>query len=221
MPLAHALGASQHIDAGDLPGFGGTEPLARMSVDAFAENFAAHAVERPWIAVGHSMGAKIALAAAAKRSKGLVGLILVAPSPPTPQPMTDTERSENIRAFGDRAAARKQFATIAPGLPPALLATCVEDQLHATEAAWRWWLLDGSREDISARTRGLQLPALIIAGDNDRVLGTEPAVQLSRSLPNSALRIVTAAGHLVPLERPEAVARLVDNFVAKIAVLTP
>lgn len=50
------------------------------------------------------MGGKIALSFAAMQPSGLTSLVLVAPSPPTPEPMTDIERMQLLNAFGDKCA---------------------------------------------------------------------------------------------------------------------
>ncbi|MCA1654701.1 MAG: alpha/beta fold hydrolase [Sphingomicrobium sp.] len=215
-PLLHALGGSGEQIVPDLPGFGGTAPPMTLTLDTYADYLADRAGVRPWIAVGHSMGGKIALACAARRPSNLVGLVLIAASPPTPQPMSDDDRRASIEAFGNRQSARRQLTSIAGRLPPALLEICVEDELRVAWPAWRWWLEQGSRADISGRTHGLQLPVLIITGDDDRVLGSDTAAQIQRGLPNATLRTIADAGHMVPLEHPERVARLIRDFAAKI-----
>ncbi|WP_369830655.1 alpha/beta fold hydrolase [Mycobacterium sp. ACS1612] len=58
------------------------------------------------------------------------------------------------------------------------------------------------------------LPALIISGDQDRVIPVDHALAAHRTLPNSRLHIMPGVGHHPPTERPEAVARLIDDFVA-------
>ena len=98
-------------------------------------------------------------------------------------------------------------------LPPDVFKICVEDELRVAEPAWRWWLERGSRDDISAATGEIDFPALVIAGDDDRVLGPDTAPAIARSLPRAKLKIVPDAGHLSPLERPAVIAALVREFV--------
>ncbi len=45
----------------------------------------------PFLRVGHSMRGKVAVALAAWRPPGLAGVILIALSPPCPEPMTDDD----------------------------------------------------------------------------------------------------------------------------------
>ena len=61
------------------------------------------------------------------------------------------------------------------------------------------------------------LPALIISGDQDRVIPVEHARAAHQTLPNSRLHIMSGVHHHPPTERPEAVARLIDDFVATTA----
>ena len=58
------------------------------------------------------------------------------------------------------------------------------------------------------------LPALIISGDEDRVIPVEHARAAHRMLPDSRLHIMSGVHHHPPTERPEAVARLINEFVA-------
>jgi pimeloyl-ACP methyl ester carboxylesterase len=58
------------------------------------------------------------------------------------------------------------------------------------------------------------LPALIISGDEDRVIPVEHARAAHRMLPDSRLHIMSGVHHHPPTERPETVAHLIDDFVA-------
>ena len=64
------------------------------------------------------------------------------------------------------------------------------------------------------------LPALIISGDEDRVIPVEHARAAHEILPNSRLHVLPGVRHHPPTERPEAVASLIDEFVAATAEAT-
>ncbi len=212
-PLLEALGGGEHV-APDLPGFGGSEPPADPTLDAYADHFAGLAGTRDWIAVGHSMGGKIALAAAARRPANLIGMILIASSPPTPEPIAEAERRASLECYGSRRFALQQFTKTAPRLSPTLMNVCIEDQLHVARPVWRWWLEEGSRVDISTNTDRIDLPVLVISPDDDQVLGAVVATGIASALANATLRTVVDAGHFVTLERPAALARLIEAYVA-------
>ena len=215
-PLLAALAGEFECVVPDLPGFGGTAaPAPDPSLDGYAAAFAALSPPRPWIAVGHSMGGKIALAAALDRPAGLAGLVLIAPSPPTPEPMTPKDRRKTLASFGDLDDARSHFEEITEHtLSSEQFAACVADELAVDRIAWDWWLERGSRDDISGATATLTLPVLVLTGDNDTVLGPNIAPSVAARLAGAQLETVAGAGHLVPLERPDAVAGAVRRFAA-------
>ena len=64
-------------------------------------------------------------------------------------------------------------------------------------------------------------PRLIISGDQDRVIPVEHARAAHRTMPNSRLHIIPGVHHHPPTERPETVARLIDDFVASTGEDTP
>ncbi|MGY1787167.1 alpha/beta fold hydrolase [Geodermatophilus sp. SYSU D00698] len=55
-------------------------------------------------------------------------------------------------------------------------------------------------------------PTLVVAGDDDLVELSHTCA-LYEALPAGALAVVPAASHLVPVEKPDLVARLVDDFL--------
>jgi len=59
----------------------------------------------------------------------------------------------------------------------------------------------------------LQLPTLVIAGDDDPYVPKSAVERLARSLPRARLELVAGAGHLLPINRPGPMAYLVDDFL--------
>jgi pimeloyl-ACP methyl ester carboxylesterase len=60
---------------------------------------------------------------------------------------------------------------------------------------------------------GVRAPALIVWGDDDRIVPPSAGRLYAEKLPNARLEIVRAAGHCVDMEQPDALARLVTGFV--------
>ncbi|HET7667235.1 MAG TPA: alpha/beta fold hydrolase [Mycobacterium sp.] len=65
------------------------------------------------------------------------------------------------------------------------------------------------------------LPTLIISGDQDGIIPVEHAQAAHQALPDSRLHILEGVQHHPPTECPEAVAGLIDDFVASTAEDTP
>ena len=170
----------------DLPGFGEAAAVPGYDVAAMADHVAARiraAAPARWLIAGHSMGAKVALAVARRAEdgeeglSGLSGLVLLAGSPPSPEPMDAGRRAAMIDWIGADAATRRTEAesfidaNIGSALPPDLAAAAVADVLRAAPAAWRAWLTAGSREDWCDRVGILRTPALILSARRMAISG--------------------------------------------------
>ena len=205
--------------APDLPGFG-RQPVPAgfdFSVRAYADWVAAYLRQhqgREFTLLGHSMGGKIALALAARQPAGLSRLLLLAPSPPTPEPMTDADRAVALGAYGNPQAAAKTFSKITQRrLAVALREQVIADNLRCSRAAWAAWLQLGSRENIAALMPKIQVPCHVVVGTDDAAIAL--ATQLQHTLPHlpagTPLTQLPATGHLLPLEAPDVIAAILKT----------
>ena len=215
----------------NLPGSGGTpvgrEPLTVSGMADFvcgkmAQTDVPAAKKRRFVLVGHSMGGKVAMLVASRKPEGLAGLVLLAPSPPTPEPMTDAGRDNLLKANGDARIARGIVDDItAADLSEATKNQAVADMRRVAPEAWRAWPTVGSQEDVAAGVGTLDLPAAVVVGDGDPVISE--ALARSETLPhltNARLHVVPGSGHLLPLEAPAAVARVV-RAMCRVAATRP
>lgn len=223
------LGAGIRLVGIDLPGFGAAAAVPGYAVAAMAEHVAAQvraAAPGRWMLAGHSMGAKVAAVLARQAVaggaglEGLCGLVLLAGSPPGPEPMSEERRADMTGWLdGDasqRAAKARQFVEAnSVTLAPEARAAAEADVLRANPAAWRAWLQSGSREDWAERVGVLPLPALILAGAEDGDLG--PDAQRRLMAPHFEAvehHDLPQARHLLPIEAAGTVARLITQFAA-------
>lgn len=58
-------------------------------------------------------------------------------------------------------------------------------------------------------------PVLIVAGEGDQTGQLDGIIQLQNAIPGAELAVVTGAGHLVPLEAPQAFADVLLNWLKK------
>ncbi|MBW6525062.1 alpha/beta hydrolase [Sphingomonas sp. RHCKR47] len=236
----HALGASARswdgvvarlkAEAGDrldcvaldLPGFGDAAAMGHRSIAETLDWFAGEVSRRgpaPWIVVGHSMGGKIATLTAARDPEGLIGVVLVAASPPAPEPMEEERRAEMLGWFEHGVASEGQAekfvsANTAHPLPAPLAAQAIADVRRSAPAAWRGWLDEGAREDWAKRAGVIDLPALIVAGAEDGDLGEDAQRRLnSPHYVHARVELVADAAHLIPYEQPHALAALIAGHV--------
>ena len=228
--LAAALAPGLQVLAIDLPGFGDAAHRPGASVAAMAAHVA-EAVRgaglRSWMMAGHSMGAKVALAVARQAEDGasglggLTGLVLLAGSPPAPEPMDEARRRDMLGWFAhDAERSRAEAQTLIDGnvgapLDPEAEQRVAADILRLNRAAWVVWLEHGSREDWTDRVGLLRTPALVIAGEKDGDLGPDGQTRLmTRHFADGDFAVLPGAGHLLPIERPHEVAALIRAHVA-------
>ncbi|GAA4500595.1 alpha/beta hydrolase [Hymenobacter ginsengisoli] len=222
--LRPLLPPGSHLLAPDLPGFGDEAAPAGFdySVASYADWVAAyieHNELEDYHLLGHSMGGKIALLLAARRPAGLRGVLLLSPSPPSPEPISDADRAASLAAYGQPAEAEKTFSKITSiPLPEAERQQVVADNLRTTRAAWEAWLLSGSREDITTQMTQIAVPCRLLVGENDRAISL--ATQRAQTLPllpaGTSLVVVPGAGHLLPLEAPEEIFK--DQYASDVVL---
>lgn len=220
------LGGSIGTLTVDLPGFGDSSEVAGYGVAEMAD--AVEAVLREeisgrYILVGHSMSGKVSLVLARRaQMRGddcLAGLLLVAPSPPSPEPMGEEKRTMMLDLLGDehtddRARARQYITkNELRDIPPDIEQRASSEVLRMDRDAWKAWLTDGSKEDWSDFVGVLDIPAMVLAGEKDRSLG--PEQQAEFTLPHlrlGVLRTVPDCSHLIPMECPAAMAGAIEEF---------
>ena len=197
----------------DLPGFGAS-PDERYSVDGMVgavrerltglENF---------VLVGHSMGGKVAAVLAARRPVGLRALLLIAPSPLSPEPMTAQDRQALKAAYGQPDLLRAHYRQITrQPLSENILVQLVADGVRGSQAAWNAWPDSGSRENRAPEAGSIEVPVSLLTSELDPVISPQVvAQQLLSSFPGAALTRLKDSGHLLPLELPAEVAEFIQQ----------
>ncbi|MFK0171649.1 alpha/beta fold hydrolase [Streptomyces sp. NPDC090306] len=192
----------------------GPYTLTRLADDTVA--VLADARIDDYVLVGHSMGGKVAQLVAAKRPTGLRGIVLVGSGPARPAAEITAEYREFLSHAYDTeestAAARDTVLT-ATALPAPIKAQISRDSRAGAGAARTEWPLHGIAEDITEHTRMINVPALVVAGEHDRV---EPVDVLRRNLvpflSGAQFAVIPNTGHLIPLEAPAELADAITAF---------
>jgi pimeloyl-ACP methyl ester carboxylesterase len=169
-----------------------------------------------YILVGHSMGGKVAQLLASRRPQGLVGLVLVAPSPPQPMAIPREVREEMVGAYTSRESVGVTIDHVlaSKALSPQDREQVIEDSLRGAPPAKAAWPRSTSQEDITRDVAAINVPTRVIAGELDRVDSVDMfKAELLPRISQAELHVLPATGHLSPLESPREIARLIGDFV--------
>jgi uncharacterized protein (TIGR02246 family) len=221
--VARELSDRYRIVATDHRGWGNSEAPAEgyriADLAADAEGVIAALGLRRYVLVGHSMGGKVAQLIASRRPDGLEGLVLVAPSPPSPAVLSNEERATLTGAYQSRESVEFVIDHVltAKPLDAARREQVIEDSLKAAPQAKAAWPNVAMREDITEAVASIDVPTIVISGEQDLVdrVATLQAELLPR-IPHAAMNILPGTGHLSPLEAPADLARVIGRFVGAI-----
>jgi len=78
--------------------------------------------------------------------------------------------------------------------------------------AWKPYMYSQTLPHLLGSVR---VPALVVWGDDDKVVPQSASERYLAALPNAKLEVVKACGHCVDMEQPEALAKLVTTFIGR------
>ena len=196
-------------------------------------------VERVTI-FAHSFGAAVAQTYALARPDHVRGLVLCGGYPAfdyfeaamagalaraTPEQRTMLQAAVATRApddasFGALGAALLPLYFHRPD--PALIAAAFGSMLVSAEAFNRSFHDCLPFFDVTGQLPGLRVPTLVVSGDDDWIAPLEHAAhRLVHLIPEAELAVVAGTGHFPFLERPDATAELLQEWLNRLEVAVP
>jgi pimeloyl-ACP methyl ester carboxylesterase len=76
--------------------------------------------------------------------------------------------------------------------------------------AWKPYMYNASLPHLLG---GVQAPALVVWGDDDKIVPRSAGEVYAKALPKARFETVAGCGHCVDMEKPEELARLVTGFI--------
>jgi 3-oxoadipate enol-lactonase len=224
-PQLRALAGHSRAIALDLPGFGESDMPEKFSIDAWADGLArfldAVEIERAVIA-GLSMGGYIALAFWRLHRERVLALVLA-----DTRAGADTEEGKAKRRETIELARREGPTAVARAMLPGMVGKSTREREPSVVATMRAMLesasvdsIVGASEAMIARADStpllptIDVPTLIICGDEDVLTPPKESRAMHAAIPGSRLEIIPAAGHVSNIERPAAVNQVLAEFVA-------
>lgn len=180
---------------------------------------------RPAVVVGLSMGGYVALELWRRRPDLVRALVLA-----DTRAEADTDEARENRVRVAQLARSEGAEPIARAMLPSLLAPCNRDDgPDGVEARVRRMILAtppstliaalagmASRKDSLATLDSIDVPTLVMVGQEDGITPPDAARTMADAIPDAELITVPDAGHLTPMERPEAFNQSLHTFLTRV-----
>jgi 3-oxoadipate enol-lactonase len=236
-PLDHTMWKGQfaalsdrcRIIAPDLRGFGGSgvsECVVNMELmaDDLAALLDALSIDEPIVLCGLSMGGYIAFEFWRKYASRLCALILCDTRASADRPEVAASRL----ATADRVLREGTQPLVESMLPKIFSPQTFAAQPRKVEEMERIMMHTdprgiaaasrgmAQRRDYSAELVNIQCPTLVLVGAEDALSPPAEMQPMAAAIPNAEYKIIPNAGHMSPLEQPDAVNAVIESFLASL-----
>jgi 3-oxoadipate enol-lactonase len=237
-PLDHSMWQGQfdglashcHLIAPDLPGFGRTTPrdndVLSMSLlaDDLDELLEKRQMDQPIALCGLSMGGYVALQFWRRHRERLAALILCdTRAKPDTAEVAQTRRDTANRVLKEGSdvvassmieklfspSTRSSNSDIVERMRQVMTSTPPKTVASAL-------LGMAEREDFTSSLSDIDVPVLVICGENDAITPLDEMKQMAAQIPGARFVPIHNAGHLDPLEQPTPVNTVIHDFLRHI-----
>lgn len=234
-PLDHTMWRAQidefskthHVIAPDLRGFGGTDgALYSVSMEQFADDLAelldTLAVEEPVIFCGLSMGGYVAFQFL-QRHPGRVAKLILCDT----RAVADTQDAAANRLKMADIVLKEGPEPVAWAMMPKLFSQCSSEHCPAAIASVRRMVMNSNPVAIAAAHRGMavrpdvtsllpaiRIPTLVLCGEHDAISPPAEMKTIADAIPNAHFALIPNAGHMAPMEQPDAVNEAIRRFIS-------
>ncbi len=212
--LAHTT-----VYALDLPGHGSSPGPGASTISAYSEIIRdfVDALELPWfLLVGHSMGGAIALDFALAYGYRLAGIAVIGAG--ARMRVAPLLLDGVLHNFVATTALITDYC-YHPAVPSAEKQLYLRHLREADPHVLYGDFVACHNFDVVDRLATLNMPALLICGEQDRMTPPDRSLYLHDHIAGSELLLVKEAGHNVMIEQPQAVVESLAAFLAKIVCL--
>lgn len=209
-----ALKDDHTVAALDLNGHGRSQTREGDGLKVYTEDVQAvmEALKEPVFLLGHSLGGAIVLNVALQRPKNLRAIGLIGTGAKLrvhPQILSLVE--------SDFTGAIELILSWAFKRPPQEIYQKAREQMMRNgQEALKRDLLTCDAFNVMDRLSLIEVPALVICGRNDKLTPVKYSEYLRDNLRQARLEIIEGAGHMVMLEQPEELNRVILKFTREL-----
>lgn len=205
----------EHVFAIDLPGHGDSGKEGKRTIGGYVKHLVnwMDALELgSAVLIGHSMGGAIALTTALEMPERVSGLILVGTGGRLRVSPMILELTENPQMLNQAVEVIITWA-FSEGTPANLISLAQERMAETQPAVMHGDFSACDEFDVMERLGELTMPVQVICGNEDQLTPVKYSRFLSESIPDARLDLVEGAGHMVMLEKPGEVLKIVQRFL--------
>lgn len=223
------LKKSFHVVAPDLPGFGASDKgnllYSPSNYAGVLKRVAGRFLERPFILVGHSMGAVVALRYAATFPEDVDRLVVI-DAPGILQRVASASQFLaylGVEFVPPAIEPTEEIANLARRFLAPLARLRLDPQIILASAQLREMLLGGDPakisglavviEDLRTVLPRVVAPTLLVWGANDELAPPRNGRVLALKLPHSQLQVIEGAAHTPMIETPERFRATLEPFL--------
>jgi len=179
-------------------------------------------LDQPLVVCGFSMGGFVAFEMIAARQRDIRAVCLLSTTGRPEFPVIAAQREKTIAAlardFDKTTLGIAHFCTGPAGQQNAALMADILATMRAVgpaaAIAQNRAIMD--RRDHRAALAKLDMPVLVLCGRHDMVTPPEYSEELAALIPTAQLTWIEGAGHMVPMERPQALAGQLKRFIGRV-----
>lgn len=235
-PLDHSMWSGQldrladqcRVIAPDLRGFGASDVVPGVATmqqmaDDLAGVLDALAIREPVVFCGLSMGGYVAWQFALRHRARLAKLVLC-----DTRAIADTPEAAAGRLKTAERVLKEGPGVVAEAMLPKLFApNTVKDQPQIIEATRQVMLRTNAagiaaalhglarRPDVTEQLPQIDVPTLVICGEHDAIAPPTEMKQFAAQMPKARFAKIPGAGHMAPLEAPQAVNAAIKEFLTQ------